>query len=67
MATVVELEEKIKKIERELLDIRSRLGEETYALSEWERSEVRKGLADGFATDKEVQTVLKKYGLSFAL
>ncbi|MBI4093387.1 hypothetical protein HY417_00330 [Candidatus Kaiserbacteria bacterium] len=67
MANVAELEKKIQKMERELSDLRARLHEQAYELSEWERSEVQRGLADDLATDKEVQAVLRKYGLSFAV
>lgn len=67
MATVTELEKKIEKLEHELAELRSRVGDETYVLSEWERNEVKKGLSDRLATDEEAQVVLEKYGLQNTL
>ena len=69
MATIVELEKKIEKLERELTELRSRFTDESksYVLREWERREVRKGLSDVIATDEEIGAVLEKYGLQNTL
>ena len=67
MATVAELEKKVTKLANELATLRSRVGEKTHILSDWERREVKKGLADRYATAREVQKVLAKYGLQNTL
>lgn len=68
MATITELETKVEKLESELEELRSRVPDQgVYVLSEWERSEVRKGLSDTYATEAEVAAVLAKYGLQNTL
>lgn len=68
MATIPELEKKIEKLERELADMRSRVSDQSvYMLSDWERAEIKKGLADTYATDEEVESTFAKYGLQGAL
>jgi hypothetical protein len=68
MTTISELEKKIERIENDLKDLRARVPDEgVYVLSEWERSEVEKGLAEPYASDAEVATVLAKYGLQNTL
>lgn len=68
MATISELEKKIEKLEHELEALRSRVGDQgVYALNDWERAEVKKGLSDTYATDEEVMSTLAKYGLQNTL
>jgi len=64
MATIAELEKKVERLENELAAIRSHVSDaRVYTLSDWERTEVKKGLADTYASDEEVASVLAKYGL----
>ena len=69
MTTIVELQEKIAKLEEELAALRTCITDDEgiYVLSGIERREVRKGLSDGLATHKEVEAVLSKYGLQGTL
>ena len=66
MATIAALEKKVEKLANEVAALRSRDGG-VYVLSDWEKSEVKKGLADAYATEREVQKVLAKYGLQNTL
>lgn len=64
MATIAELEKKVERLENELAAIRSHVSDTSvYTLSDWERTEVKKGLSDIYASDEEVTSVLAKYGL----
>lgn len=63
MATITDLERKLAALEKEVADLRAARGGIVHKLDDWERSEVRKGILDSYATDAEVQRVFAKYGL----
>lgn len=68
MVTIIELEKKVEELESELEELRACVPDQgVYELSEWERSEVKKGLSDSYATEAEVAAVLAKYGLQNTL
>lgn len=65
MTTIAELEKEVQNLKHEVAALRAREGD--VVLSDWERAEVQKGLADRLASDEEVQAVLSKYGLQDTL
>lgn len=67
MATINELEKKVDSLAMEVATLRARLDSEDgiYILTDEERTEIKKGLAEAgrgeYATDEEVEAVFKKF------